>query len=108
MKFTILRSDIDAILDDMGPTFSVKVFLYCPEDFNPNQETYFGIKLPRGHEPVFWVTLASWYCEVERSSLLRRSLESVPEWTPLDIALAYRHAGSDVLYFEDFFLLEDY
>jgi hypothetical protein len=105
MKFSILRSDIDAIIDDMGPTFDVKVFLYLPEDFNPTRETYFGIQIPRGHEPAFWVTVATWFCEVERTSI-----ESVPEWTPMDLALAHRHVAvdQDVVYFEDFFLVEDY
>jgi hypothetical protein len=46
-----------------------------------DQEQLMCMHINSDYQPVFWIAVATWYCEMEHLYL-----SEVPDWTPLDLA----------------------
>lgn len=80
MALEISRRDIDAIIDLMGIGNGV---VFYDENYNRPGQIPFSpsIVMPSGFVPLFWISVATFYCEVEH-----QLSGSVPAWTPEDLA----------------------
>ena len=104
--FVMRQSDVEEIIEDMGVSSAITVSLYIPAEFNPLGLTFFGLEIPVALQPVFWVTVSTWFCERERIDLTM-----LPDWTPLDLARSVMYvsftSSPELLYFDGFSWLED-